>query len=358
MPSNLKYMPTFRARQQEIIVLRNFNFGNNMFPLIEIIKEKDRSNNAKTSIEIYSEIVGAVNADKVFVDLPVYIRDSSGMQDDVVAFNRTVLSNIDNRLAFYNALAVHSTKMIPVVSSLLIKTGQVNTITQQFQNLKQTFPSVAIRTFTNTFKSDLNEIQALLTADDFLIYDIHEGLGLTNPVIKQDRAILDNITAPFKVALRSAINTDIQNVRLNHGDIVYEADNSLLEMFGSLHFNAFGDYVGIKKDDLTSGGTISPGFIFYNPVDNLYYGYKGDVKNLAEFETTIVPAVLASQVAIDIRTANTDYLNNQNEGWNTLLRIQGGETGKSQAKFKKISMEHYLHCIRVGIASGAIHYAP
>lgn len=359
MSQNLKYMPTFRARQQEIIVLKSFDFGNNMYPLMEIIKEKDRSNNPKTSIEIYSEIIGAINADNVFVDLPTYIRDSSGMQDDVVAFNRTMLSNIDNRLAFYNALAAHSPKMIPVVSSLQIKTGQANTITQQFQNLKQTFPSVAIRTFTNTFKNDIAEIRALLTASDYLIYDIHEGLGLTNPVITQDRIELDTITAPFKVALRSAINTDIQNVRLNHGEIVYEADNSLLDMFYQpMHFNAFGDYVGIKKDDLTSGGTISPGFILYNPVNKLYYGYKGDVKNLAEFETKIVPSVLASQIAKDINATNPDYLNNQNEGWNTLLRIRDGETGKSQAKFKRISMEHYLHCIKVSIANGNIRYAP
>jgi len=356
MPSNLLYMPTFRARQQEMIVLRAFDFGTRMFPLVEIVKEKDRSNSQRTFHEIYSELIRDIHADKVFVDLPTYIRDASGMQDEVVSFNRTVLSNLDNRLARFNLFTAQCEKMIPVVSTLLIKTGELNSITRQFQNLKQTFPSVAIRTFTNTFNSDLAEIRSLLTADDFLIYDIHEGVSLTNPVIKKDRAVLDALTLPWKVGLRSAINPDIQNVRLNHKDIVYEADNSLLEMFSQqLHFNAFGDYVGIKKDDLTSGGTISPGFILYNPVDNLYYGYKGDVKNLAEFETTIVPAVLDSQVAAAIRAANPDYLNDQNEGWNTLLRIRDGETGKSQAKFKKISMDHYLHCIKIAIASGVIN---
>jgi hypothetical protein len=339
-----------------MIVLRSFDFGTKMFPLIEIVKEKDRSNNQHTFQEIYSDLIVAIHSDKVFVDLPTYIRDASGMQDEVVSFNRTVLSNIDNRLAHYNLFAAQHPKVIPVVSTLLIKTGQQNTITQQFQNLKQTFSSVAIRTFTNTFNSDLAEISALLTADDFLIYDIQEGVGLTNPVIKKDRTTLDTIALPWKVALRSAINTDIQNVRLNHGDIVYEADNSLLEMFGQFHFNAFGDYVGIKKDDLTSGGTISPGFILYNPADNLYYGYKGDVKNLAEFETTIVPDVLASPVATAIRAADPNYLNADNVGWSILQNIStGGESGKSQAKFKRISIEHYLHCVKTAIASGVIH---
>jgi len=225
----------------------------------------------------------------------------------------------------------------------------------------------------------------LLKNEDFLIYDIHEGIGLTNPVIRKDRTILDTITLPCKVALRSAINTGIQNTRLHHGEIVYEADNSLSEMFSQpsgfkpnhgeivceadnslsemfsrpLGFNAFGDFAGIKKDNLTSGDTISPGFILYNPADNLYYGYKGTVKKLEEFETTIVPDVLASTTAEAIRAANPDFLNDKNEGWNTLLRIKDGrETGKSQAKFKRISIEHYLHCMRTAIAAGQILQAP
>ena len=40
MTNSLKYMPTFRARQQEIIVLKSFDFTPNMYPLIEIIKER------------------------------------------------------------------------------------------------------------------------------------------------------------------------------------------------------------------------------------------------------------------------------------------------------------------------------
>lgn len=355
MPSNLIYMPAFRARQQELIVLKSFDFGERIFPLVEIIKAKDRANSTKSTIEIYSELITEITAVKVFVDLPTYIKDLSGMQDEVLSFNRTVLSNIDNRIAFYNTLAEFNAKIIPVVSSLYGKTREENTITNQFNQLKEQFPSVAIRTFTNNFNSDLEEIKSLLTADDFLIYDIDEAVGLTNPIIRRDTTNIKTITAPEKIALRSAVNTDIQNVKLNHGEIVYQADNSLIDLFHSYGFNAFGDYAGIKKDDLSSGGTISPGFIFYNPVDKLYYGYRGDIKNLSEFETTIVPAVLNSPLVPIINNENADYLNAQNEGWNTLQRISNGEeSGKSQAKFKKISIEHYLHCMRVGISSGAI----
>lgn len=136
---------------------------------------------------------------------------------------------------------------------------------------------------------------------------------------------------------------------LDHGDIVAEADNSLLEVFKVvLKTEAFGDYAGIKKDDLNAGGTISPGFIFYDPIDNLYYGYKGSIKDLSEFEATIVPAVLNSAVVNILKASHADFVNADNYGYRLLLDIQAGtEKGKSQAKFKRISIEHYLHCMKV-----------
>jgi hypothetical protein len=355
MPDNLLYMPTFRARQQEIIVLKSFDFQPNMYPLIEVIKAKDRSNNRLSAKEIYDDLIAAVRATKVFVDLPTYIKDYTGMQQEVVTFNRTVLSNIDRRIEFYNSLDNSHNKIIPIVSTLQLKTRASDTITEQFRSLRENFQSIAIRTFTNTFLIDELEIRALLTPNDYLIYDIDESIGLTNPIITRDRVSLASINTPFKIALRSAVRSDIQNIGLDHDEIVYDADNSLLTLFHSYGFNAFGDYVGIKKDDLTAGGTISPGFIFYDPVTNLFYGYKGDFKNLDQFELTIVPDVLRSPVSANIMASNSAYLNADNEGWTMLNRIHSGaESGKSQAKFKRIAMEHYLHCIRVKIQIGEI----
>jgi Beta protein len=120
--------------------------------------------------------------------------------------------------------------------------------------------------------------------------------------------------------------------------------------------NAFGDYAGIKKDDLNAGGTISPGFIFYDPLDNLYYGFKGEVKDLAEFERTIVPAVLNSPVVARILAEQPLYLSADNWGYQQLRAIRDGqESGKSQAKFKRIAMEHYLHCMRTKIHLGLLN---
>jgi hypothetical protein len=353
MPYNFKYMPVCRSRQQELLVLNRFPFGSRIVPMLEIIKEKDRINNAKSPQEIWSENINKINSERVIVDLPSYIKDSAAMPDEIIAFNRTVLNNIGNRINFYLSLAQTGPKMIPVVSSLLLKTGEANTITKQVAAIRESFPSLAIRTFTNTLELDLPEIKANFGENDILIYDL-DTVQPYNPLVRKQTAILSTIPAVYKVALRSAINTEIQNTKLDHADIVADADNSLLEVFkDKLKTDAFGDYAGIKKDDLSAGGTISPGFIFYDPVENLYYGYKGAIKDLSEFEMTIVPAVLNSAVVATLKGAHPDFVNADNYGFKLLEDIRAGiEKGKSQAKFKRISMEHYLHCMKVRVERG------
>jgi hypothetical protein len=350
MPFTFEYIPVLRSRQQELAVLDSFAFEDRMFPLLEIIKERDRVNNQRPVQEIWMGHIDRAQSERVLVDLPTYIRDTASMPDEIVSFNRTMLSNKDRRIAFFLSLATPNQKMIPVVSSLYLKTREPGTITFQFAALRPRFPSMAIRTFTSTFDLDIEEIQQLLTGQDILLYDMDTAQPL-NPLVKKQMTRLATVQAPYKVAIRSAINTEIQNIKLDHGEVVADADNSLLELFRQpLHMNAFGDYAGIKKDDLNAGGTISPGFIFYDPLDNLYYGFKGQAKDLAEFERTIVPDVLASPVVKRILAEHPSHLSEENAGYRQLLAIQAGqESGKSQAKFKRIAMEHYLHCIRTKI---------
>ena len=354
MAFSFKYMPILRSRQQELLVLKTFVFGSGMFPLLEIIKEKDRVNNIKSAKDIWGEYFLCQNFEKIFVDLPTYIRDTSSMQDEVLSFNRTTLSNLERRITFFKMFS-DSDKIIPVVSTLFYKTGEANSIINQVTRLRESFSSIAIRTFTNTLDNDISEIKQALTGEDILIYDLDTAQPL-NPLVKKQMRLITELQVPYQVAVRSAVNTEIQNIKLDHGEVVADADNSLLELFNTnMGMNAFGDYAGIKKDDLNSGGTISPGFIFYDPVDNLFYGFKGEIKSLSEFEDTIVPTVLGSDIVKRLREEHPEYLSDENPGYSTLIRIsKGEESGKSQAKFKRIAMEHYLHCIREKIKSGEI----
>jgi len=355
MPFNFKYVPVLRARQQELLVLDSFAFEEGMIPLLEIIKEKDRVNNTRSVQQIWLEHIWQSAVGRLLVDLPTYIRDAASMSDEVVAFNRTLLSNMDRRIDFFASLAPAAAKVIPVVSSLFAKTGQLGTIAYQVNALRQTFGALAFRTFGATFEQDIPEIEVDITDQDILIYDLDTAQPL-HPLVKRHMTRIGGLQGPYKVAIRSAINTEIQNIKLAHGEVIPDADNSLLDVYDSLlHMNAFGDYAGIKKDDLGSGGTISPGFIFYDPLDNLYYGFRGEIKDLGEFERTIVPSVLDSEVVKRILAEHPSYLSDKNAGYQQLLAIRSGSvSGKSQAKFKRIAMEHYLHCIRTKIQEGTL----
>lgn len=358
-------MPTFRVRQQELLVLRSFDFGTHMYPLLEIVKEHDRARNTETQRsfkDIHNELINKINAPYVFVDLPVYLKPSGSMKNEVLAFSLGVISNLKKRCEYLNRLSQSSPKAIPVISSYLIKTGEQGTIGQQFDLLNKNFQRLAFRLFPLSFTEDFPIIQKLIRPTDYLIIDLDQIPPYPSPPLKQIIDKLKKFTGCCKVLLRSAINTEIQNVNLEHGQVVIEADNSHIEISHMKDFgvNATGDYVGIKKDDLTAGGTISPGFIYYDAVENQYFGYKAAIKgSLSEFKDRIVPDVIDSPVTKKMLEHNPPFVGESNLGYSTLLNIQRDEeSGKSQAKFKRIAMEHYLYCMKIKIQSNELHQTP
>ncbi len=124
-------MPTFRVRQQEIIVLKSFDFGNNSYPLLEIVKEHDRArkdDSQKSFGDIHNELISEIKASHVFIDLPIYLKQSGAVKDEVVSFAFRVINNIDKRCEYINYLKTSSPKAIPVISSYLFKTGETDSI--------------------------------------------------------------------------------------------------------------------------------------------------------------------------------------------------------------------------------------
>src|SRR5688572_14772286 len=116
MLTNIKYMPTFRSRQQEMIVLRNFDFGTDMFPLIEIVKEFDRVQNVdsqKTFEDIYIPFIRDIKAEKVFVDIPFYLKASGSLNKEVLKFLYAVSYKIDTRTRYLMKFEGLNKKVIP-----------------------------------------------------------------------------------------------------------------------------------------------------------------------------------------------------------------------------------------------------
>lgn len=361
MDNNLIYMPTFRVRQQETIVLKSFNFGEHMYPLLEIVKEHDRARKAdaqKSFEDIHNELISEINAPHVFIDLPIYLKQSGSVKDEVVSFSFSVINDIDKRCEYINRLSVSSPKAIPVISSYLFKTGETDSIERQVNLLQPNFERLAYRIFPISFNIDFPIIKSLVRPDDYIIIDLDQIPPYPkSPPLRPIATALNEFNNCCKILLRSAINTEIQNVKLDHGQVIFEADNNHIDVNTMTDFgvNATGDFVGIKKDDLTAGGTISPGFIYYDATENQYYGYRAAVKELIQFESLIVPAIISSEATQRMLAANPPFVGEDNPGYRTLLSIsEGAESGKSQAKFKKIAMEHYLHCMRIKIEKGEL----
>jgi septum formation topological specificity factor MinE len=371
MDTSLKYVPVFRSKQQEINVLKTFRFDDEIYPYLEIIKELDRlprqsssdkqvllfdKKQGKTFESCYSSVINSISAKKVFIDLPTHLLQSPNMKSESLKFLRTVITKREQRTAYLTKLKHLSDKIIPVISSYQQISGEVDSINLQAQNLKNHFPSLAYRIMIPTYEQDIQEVKICIRESDYIFIDYENDEIDENDWEALDiKKAIEDINA-HKIIHRYQIPDSMTMTGLEHNQRIETIDNSLPFIHKKLGGHSFSDYVGIKKDNITDGGVQSPGFIFYDAVQNSFFGYRyrygghkrGETRpNLSEFETTIVPAVLDSKSVARMKIANQHYLDNRNWGWNTLNRIESGkENGKNAAKFKRISMEHYLHCIQ------------
>lgn len=91
----------------------------------------------------------------------------------------------------------------------------------------------------------------------------------------------------------------------------------------------------------------------HHTTNSTYFGYKSDIKEWAELETTIVPAVITSSPSGRMQSDTLDYLGAGNIDWQILQSIYNEEeSGKYPAIYKRIAVEHYLHCVKTRILNG------
>lgn len=379
MAEKLKYVPIFRCRQQEFSVLKSFDFGNRIYPCVEIIKELDRAPSKarkvsqglfripvrKTFESVYIPFIRQIKADKVFVDLPTHLKPNREMKPETLSFLTKVVTNREKRTEYLKRLKPVADKIIPVISTYSEVTGERNSITNQEDAIRKDFKTLAFRTFLKTFPRDIPQIRSVLKSGDYLIMDWEDNeLDFSDGDITDIVEELDKLDCNI-IAHRNPFPQEMTYSGMKHGEVIDEIDNSLVYVFKKLAGTSFSDYVGIKKDKVGRGGVISPGFVYYDAVNNNFFGYRykeGSHKKgkespkLEEFETTIIPAVIESSATSRMKAHSLDFLGEDNRGWKTIKNIEIGEplgeSGKSAAKFKRIGMEHYLHCMRIKINNG------
>ncbi|MCW2259492.1 MULTISPECIES: beta family protein [Sphingobacterium] len=360
------YTPVIRYRQEEKKVLTSFDFGDKIYPYIEIFKKLERVHTSKkksepTFHEVHLPILRDIKSNKVFVDLPVHLKTSTKMKKEVVEFLTQVIGNRLERTSHLIGLKSLNNKIIPIISTYSQRTGEPNSIIAQENDLRSVFNSLGFRTSSSTFDNDMKQIIKVAKADDYLFVDLEEYCLASG----DDRYAIDfmlDFVKSFKscpvIILNSPIHHTTTNSGLEHGMRIEKADNSLQYSYKSYGAKGFGDYAGLKKDVLEGGGRISPGFIFYDAVENSYYGYKGLKRKQGELEDfldIIIPKVLKSDAVNRMLISAERYLDNVNPGWKLINEMLTGiENPKSQSKFKRISMLHYLYCINKKIQAAII----
>jgi len=279
-------------------------------------------------------------------------------QDVVLEFLRRVVDNRELRTEYMLKLAPLAAKVIPVISTYFEKDNLPGSIGIQEKTLRVKFQKLAFRTSFRTLKNDLTAVAGCAKPQDYFFVDLEDiPVDLFDAEIILVKDLLKSFTACPIILLRSALSKNITNSGLDHGEVVPKVDNELMNHYKSIGGNSFADYSGIKKDDVTDGGGISPGFIFYDATQNQYYGFRTTEKKkkLEHFLEIIIPKVLNSDATRRMHASPLPFLSMDNKGWDIINKMESGtEKSKSAAKFKRISMEHYLHCIKTRIDGGEL----
>tara|TARA_B100000378_G_scaffold170431_1_gene137426 strand:+ start:1818 stop:2750 length:933 start_codon:yes stop_codon:yes gene_type:complete len=277
MDTTLKYVPVFRSKQQEITVLKTFQFDNQIYPCLEIIKELDRKprhSNSTTQVSLfgkehgktfescYSSVINSISAKKVFIDLPTHLRPSPNMKPESLKFLRKVITKRDKRTAYLMKLNSLSDKVIPVISSFQQISGEVESICLQAQDLKNSFPSLAYRIMIPTYEQDILEIKKCIRENDYIFVDYeNDEIDENDWEVIEIKKAIEEINA-HKIIHRYQIPDSMTMTGLEHNERIETIDNSLPFIFKKLGGHSFSDYVGIKKDNITDGGCKVPDSYF------------------------------------------------------------------------------------------------
>lgn len=281
---------------------------------------------------------------RIMLDFPMYIRMKNQTQSSVIGFLTPIQADPNKRISILKdpRLVNNKDKVIPVVTYNPNSPFVQGYLSNQEKQLRAYYDQLAFRIYPLHFDDAINELPNIVRNGDIVLLDIDEN-SPTHSTYQRMYKIISNLCNSIGidcVLIRSAIPSTIKNVDLQNGQIIFEADNSLLTQYKKLGFTAFGDYCGVKKDDLTTGGVISPGYIFYSWKDNSYYGFKGVLKQATTFESILVPAVLNSNVWSQYLNAHkTNCL-----GCSSIEKISlKQKKGNAQPEWKGFACGHYLY---------------
>lgn len=342
------YIPILKNRTVEMSVLTQLaKIGvfsdSSIFPLIELIQEKTRSNNKNTFLDDLAELLAANPQMSLMID---FLKSAKLNNTTESVRNYVTLSTrqADFCITEIQKLNFFSERIIPVISYLSDNVS-LTRITYEVTEYKKTFPKVAFRIKAQDFEHIFSHIENLVTQNDIVILDI-ESASHTNPVFQKIyKRIADSKKQKHFLSIVVNANRpeNLTNKSMADGEPIAQIDNSLKTSYhleSMKKFDAFGDYACIVASLPSTGGTISPAGIYYSNENNFFVAYKGRTAQLSEFQDYIAPSIVASEYWSEY----SDHHHELCPGCQEILSILGKiKNGKNQAQWKMITMLHYIY---------------
>lgn len=341
------YVPVMKNRTVEISVLQHLSlmhvFDDNIFPLIELIQEKTRSNNKNTFLQDLCKILEEAPDMHVMVDFykSTKLRSTTDAIREYVTMSVRTPDFAINEVA---ALVPYSDRVVPVIS-YLSESISLERIKNEANELRKMFPRLAFRVKVQEFDLVFSCIDELILSDDFLLLDI-ESASYTSPVFKKiykriaDSKKQNGFTS---VIINSHRPDNLTNKEMLDGEPIADIDNSVKDFYSlptMNRFDGFGDYACISSTLPSTGGAISPVGIYYSNENNYFVSYKGRAPQLSEFPMYIAPRIVASEYWGEF----DDNHHGVCPGCQEIRAIVEGEkSGRNQAQWKMITMLHYIY---------------
>ena len=182
------YVPIMKNRTVEMSVLTQlaglgvFNNTENVFPLVELIQEKIRTNNNNTSIDSLIELLKDNSEMSVMVDFYKSTKLNS-TTDTIRNYVTASTRQPEFCISEVNKFGEFSNRVVPVISYLSDITPPIQIETDE-KKLRTTFPKIAFRVKTQDFDVLFPIIENIIKESDLLLLDI-ESSSHTNPVFKK-----------------------------------------------------------------------------------------------------------------------------------------------------------------------------
>lgn len=342
------YVPILKNRTVEMSVLSQlaeigvFN-STTVFPLVELIQEKTRSNNKNTILDDLAELLDTNPQMALMVDFlksTKLNRTTDAVRNYVTLSTRQVDFCIEETLK----LSSFSERVIPVIS-YLSENVSLNRITYEVNKYRKVFPKIAFRIKTQDFEHVFSHVEDLLKESDVVLLDI-ESSSHMNPVFKKIYKRISDSKKKKKfisVVVNANRPESLTNKSMADREPIAQIDNSLKELYNTSimnRFDGFGDYACIVASLPSTGGAISPAGVFYSNDNNFFVAYKGRRAQLSEFPDYIAPSIVESEYWEEY----TDEHHQICPGCQEILSILNGiKSGKNQGQWKMITMLHYIY---------------